>query len=211
MSTAATPLQLAVLISGGGTTLKNLLDKIAVGELEAEIRLVVSSNAAAGGLEFARQANVPTLVVDRRDCATAGDFSRAIFDPCRQAGVDFVVMGGFLKLVPIPPDFEQRVVNIHPSLIPSFCGKGFYGPRVHQAVLDYGAKITGCTIHFVDNEYDRGPIILQRPVPVLDSDTAETLDHRVFEAECEAYPEALRQLATSDWKLVGRRVLFATD
>ena len=98
-------------------------------------------------------------------------------------------MGGFLKHVLIPADFENRVVNIHPALIPAFCGQGFYGHRVHEAVLDAGAKMSGCTVHFVDNVYDHGPIILQRTVPVLDDDTPDTLAARVFAAECEAYPE----------------------
>ena len=105
-------------------------------------------------------------------------------------------MGGFLKHVLIPPDFENRVINIHPALIPAFCGQGMYGLRVHEAVLDYGAKVTGCTVHFVDNQYDHGPIILQRTVEVLPDDTPESLQARVFAAECEAYPEALRLLAS---------------
>jgi phosphoribosylglycinamide formyltransferase-1 len=115
-------------------------------------------------------------------------------------------MGGFLTHVLIPADFENRVLNIHPALIPAFCGKGFYGSHVHEAVLEYGAKISGCTVHFVDNEYDHGPIILQKVVPVLDDDTPESLATRVFQAECEAYPEALRQLAKGHLKVAGRRV-----
>ena len=114
-------------------------------------------------------------------------------------------MAGFLKLVEVPDDFEGRVLNIHPSLIPSFCGQGMYGRRVHQAVLDYGAKITGVTIHFVDNEYDSGPIIWQQPVPVFDDDTADTLADRVFELEKEAYPHVLRMLARGRIELVGRK------
>ncbi len=116
-------------------------------------------------------------------------------------------MGGFLKHVLIPSDFENRVTNIHPGLIPAFCGKGFYGLRVHQAVLDYGVKVSGCTVHFVDNEYDHGPIILQHVVPVLDDDTAESLAARVFDAECEVYPQALQLYAEGRLRVVGRRVL----
>ncbi len=101
-------------------------------------------------------------------------------------------MAGFLKFVQVPSDFDHRVTNIHPALIPAFCGAGFYGQRVHEAVLESGAKISGCTVHFVDNQYDHGPIILQRNVPVLDDDTPQALAARVFAAECEAYPEALR-------------------
>jgi formyltetrahydrofolate-dependent phosphoribosylglycinamide formyltransferase len=188
-------MKLAVLISGGGRTLRNLIERIAQSELAAEIRLVVSSNADAGGLKFALQAGIPALVVERKTFADANAFSEAVFGPCRQAGVDYVAMGGFLKHVLVPPDFENRVVNIHPALIPACCGKGFYGLRVHEAVLASGARLSGCTVHFVDNEYDHGPIILQRTVPVLDDDTPESLAARVFAAECEAYPEALRLLA----------------
>ena len=115
-------------------------------------------------------------------------------------------MGGFLKRVTIPDDFANRVTNIHPGLIPAFCGQGFYGHRVHEAVLEYGAKLSGCTVHFADNQYDHGPIILQRAVPVLDDDTPDALAARVFEAECEAYPEALRLIAAGRVKVEGRRV-----
>lgn len=199
-------LQMAVLISGGGTTLKNLMDCRAAGELPIEIKLVVSSSAQAGGLRFAREAGIPSLVVRERDHADPQAYSRAVFDPLREAGIDLVVMGGFLKFVPIPPDFENRVINIHPALIPAFCGAGFYGLRVHQAVLDYGAKVSGCTVHFVDNQYDHGPIILQRVVEVRDSDTAEDLQKRVFEQECQAYPEAIRLWAAGKLRVHGRRV-----
>jgi phosphoribosylglycinamide formyltransferase-1 len=200
-------LPIAVLISGGGTTLRNLLKLKAKDELPVELKLVISSNQNAKGIAFAQEANIPTLVVERTKSLTDEQFSRAIFDPIRAAGARLVVMAGFLKHVAIPPDFENRVVNIHPGLIPAFCGRGMYGHHVHQAVLDYGAKISGCTVHFVDNEYDHGPIILQRVVPVLDDDTAETLAARVFAAECEALPEALRLIAAGRIRVIGRRVL----
>lgn len=200
-------LSIAVLISGGGTTLRNLLEKIGAGTLDVDIRLVISSNPKARGLEFAHQADIPTRTVPRRQYDSAEAFSEAIFGPCRQAGVDVVVMGGFIKHVLIPPDFENRVVNIHPALIPSFCGQGFYGHHVHEAVLEYGAKVSGCTVHFADNQYDHGPIILQRTVDVLDDDTPDTLAARVFELECEAYPAALQLLASGRARVHGRRVL----
>lgn len=162
--------------------------------------------AKARGLEYAAEANIPALIVREREFLTAEAFGAAIFDALRSHGVELVVMGGFLKFLPIPPDFENRVINIHPGLIPAFCGKGFYGLHVHQAVLDYGAKISGCTVHFVDNQYDHGPIILQRVVDVHDNDTAETLQKRVFETECEAYPAAIRLIAEGRLKVVDRRV-----
>ena len=188
------PLPIAVLISGGGTTLHNLIGLQQAGNLAVDFRLVVSSSQSAGGLEFARQAAIPILVAPRTESPTPVAFRDRIFDACRESGVELVVMGGFLKHVLIPDDFANRVINIHPSLIPHFCGQGFYGRRVHQAVLDAGVKESGCTVHFVDDEFDHGPIILQRTVPVLDDDTAETLAKRVFDAECEAYPAAIRQI-----------------
>ncbi|RIK73508.1 MAG: phosphoribosylglycinamide formyltransferase [Planctomycetota bacterium] len=203
------PLPIAVLISGGGTTLRNLISRRAAGELPVEIRLVLSSNPDARGLVYAAEAGIPTRVVEQTSCATPEAFRDAVFGPCREAGARTVVMGGFLKHVPIPPDFENRVVNIHPALIPAFCGRGMYGHRVHQAVLDYGAKISGCTVHFVDQVYDHGPIILQRVVPVLDDDTADSLAARVFAAECEALPEALRLIAAGRVTVEGRRVRVA--
>ncbi len=199
-------MRLVVLISGGGTTLKNLLEKIAAGQLSAEIALVISSTSKAGGLAIAEQAGIPTQVIRRQDFDTPMAHSEAVFGACRTSGCRWVVMGGYLTHVLIPADFENRVLNIHPALIPAFCGKGFYGGHVHQAVLEYGAKISGCTVHFVDNQYDHGPIILQKVVPVLDDDTPETLAARVFQAECEAYPEALRQLARGRVTVEDRRV-----
>ena len=204
------PLRLAVLISGGGTTLRNLLDQIATGKLDARVELVVSSNAQARGLDHARAAGIASRAIEPREFPDEASFSQSVFDACRQAAADLVVMGGFLKFVTIPPDFEWRVVNIHPALIPAFCGQGFFGHRVHEAVLAYGAKLSGCTVHFVDNEYDHGPIILQRAVPVLDDDTPASLAARVFAAECDAYPEALRLIASGRVRAVGRRVAFFT-
>lgn len=203
----AKSIKIAVLISGGGRTLKNLLELTAEEKgLPVDMRLVISSSAKATGLQFAREANIETAVFDRKKFATDVDYGNAIFDACRAAGVDYVVMAGFLKLAPVPEDFTGRVLNIHPALIPAFCGPGMYGDRVHQAVLDYGAKISGCTVHFVDNEYDRGPIIWQQPVPVFDDDTAESLAARVFTAEKEAYPHVLKLLAAGKIRLEGRKV-----
>jgi len=202
-------LKLAVLISGSGRTLQNFIDLAAEDQLPIDIRLVVSNLPAAGGLKFAEEAAIPAKVVERGKFAkgTSGDgpFGHAVFGACREAGVDCVAMAGFLKLVPVPDDFAGRVVNIHPALIPAFCGPGMYGHRVHQAVLDAGVRVTGCTVHFVDNQYDHGPIIWQQPVPVFDDDTADTLAKRVFEVEKEAYPHVLRLLASGRIKVENGR------
>jgi len=200
------PIRLGVLISGGGTTLANFLEKIAAGELNAEVAVVIASRADCGGIERARAADVPWHVVNRRDYVGVGPFSRAVFDHCREADVDLVTLAGFLVRVEIPEDFRQRVMNIHPALIPAFCGQGMYGRRVHEAVLARGCKVSGCTVHFADNEYDHGPIILQRCVPVADDDTPDTLAARVFAAECEAYPEAIRLFANGQLIVHNRRV-----
>lgn len=199
-------LPIAVLISGGGTTLRNLIQKIAEQQLDAEIRLVIATRAKAAGLRFAADAGIPSHVVRTRDFDSVEAFSNAIFQPCRDAGTQLVVMGGFLKHVLVPNDFVQRVVNIHPALIPAFCGKGYYGHHVHQAVLEYGVKVSGCTVHFVDDHYDHGPIIIQRTVPVLDDDTADTLAARVFQQECVAYPQAIQWYAEGRLHIDGRRV-----
>lgn len=200
-------LSIAVLISGGGTTLRNLIQHSAAGSLPVQIRLVISSHPGARGLEFAREASIPTRVIAPRRHQSPTEFRDQIFGACRDAGVQLVVMGGFLKHVLIPPDFENRVINIHPSLIPAFCGQGMFGHHVHEAVLEYGVRVSGCTVHFVDNQYDHGPVILQRCVPVLDDDTPDTLAARVFEEECVAYPEAIRLFAEGRLRVQGHRVM----
>jgi phosphoribosylglycinamide formyltransferase-1 len=203
--------RLAVLMSGSGTTLQNFIDRIADGRLPATIVQVVSSHAGVGGLERAARAGLPAAVVTRKEAGSREEFSRRIFDLCRTAQADLVCMAGFLQIVTIPDNFANRVMNIHPALIPAFCGQGYYGHRVHEAVLESGVKITGCTVHFTDNHYDHGPIILQRPVPVLDDDTAETLAARVFEQECQAYPEAIRLFADGRLIVEGRRVKISQN
>ena len=204
------PLRIAVLISGGGTTLKNLIEYRDAGRLDVEFTLVVSSNPNASGDQYADAAGIPYGVIQRSAFPTQDGFSEAIFTRCRETKTDVVVLGGFLKRVTIPDDFANRVTNIHPALIPAFCGEGMYGHFVHEAVLEYGAKVTGCTVHFADNEYDHGPVILQKAVPVLDDDTPETLAARVFQAECEAYPEALQLLAQGRIRMDGRRVRISS-
>ena len=184
----------AVLISGSGTTLKNLMEQRDLGTLPVEFRLVVSSKKEAGGLNYAKEASIPTVVVPKQRTQSAEEHSESVFGPIREAGAELVVMGGYLQHVLIPADFENKVINIHPSLIPSFSGKGMYGLKVHQAAIDFGVKVSGCTVHFVDNEYDHGPIILQSTCKVLESDTAESLQRRVFELECEALPSAIRMI-----------------
>ena len=199
------PIRLAVCVSGGGTTLQNLIDLTRTRRLKANVVQVVASRPRIGAIPKAEAAGIP-LALASRTAKNRADFSASVFHPIRQRGADLVILGGFLALLDIPPDYQGRVLNIHPSLIPAFCGKGFHGQAVHQAVLDMGVKVTGCTVHFADATYDTGPIILQKTVPVLDNDTAESLAARVFQAECQALPEAIRLYAEDRLKIEGRRV-----
>jgi formyltetrahydrofolate-dependent phosphoribosylglycinamide formyltransferase len=206
---AASLLKLAVLVSGGGTTLQNLLDVIAAGQLNAEVRVVIGSREGLKGLQRAADAKVMSFVVDRRQFDSLEAFSEQVFRLIDDAEADLVVLGGWLALLRIPQRYAGRVINIHPALLPSFGGKGMYGRRVHEAVIAHGCKVSGCTVHFVDDQYDNGPIILQRTCEVRDDDTPETLAARVFEQEKIAYPEAIRLIQQGAVKIDGRRVRVA--
>lgn len=199
-------LPIAVLISGTGRTLKNINARVAAGRLDVDVRLVIASTPKATGVQFAADAGAPSHVLVRKDFGSDSAYSQAIFAACREAGAELVVLAGWLKLLVVPDDYRNRVVNIHPALVPSFCGKGYFGHHVHQAAIDYGVKLSGCTVHFVDNQYDHGPVILQKAVPVVHDDTADVLAARVFEAECEAFPEALQLIAEGRVTVEGRIV-----
>ncbi len=190
-------LPIAVFLSGGGRTLANLIEHRDQHGLLIDIRLVISSNAKAKGVNIASDAGIETLVVRKSDHSDPKQYCQAMFDPCRAAGVELVVMAGFLKHVLIPEDFTSRVINIHPSLLPKFGGVGMYGLNVHRAVLADNETVTGCTVHYVNNQYDNGPIILQRSCAVKAGDTPDELAARVFEEECKALPESLRNVISS--------------
>ncbi|MCC7409660.1 MAG: phosphoribosylglycinamide formyltransferase [Phycisphaeraceae bacterium] len=196
------PLRLAVLISGGGRTLINLAEQIEAGELAAEIVCVISSRGDAAGVERARQRGLAVHVVERTSFRGRGRgpdaFSDGVWPIVRQSGAELVCLAGFLSLLVIPDDFAGRVINIHPALLPRFGGPGMFGHHVHEAVLAAGCKESGCTVHYCDQTYDTGAIIVQRTCPVLPGDTADTLAARVFEQECIAYPQAIRKLA-AEW------------
>lgn len=198
-------LRLVVPLSGGGTTLQNMIDRIGRGELAATVELVIASRPDAYGLERARKAGIPTLVIPRKGTEQR-EFTRRMQEAIREARADLVCMAGFLSLWTIPDDYLGRVMNIHPALLPSFGGKGYYGHHVHEAVLQAGCKVSGCTVHFADNIYDHGPIVVQRCVPVREEDTADTLAARVFEQECIAYPEAIQLFAEGRLRIEGPRV-----
>jgi formyltetrahydrofolate-dependent phosphoribosylglycinamide formyltransferase len=190
------PARIGVLLSGGGRTLQNLIDRIAAGALDARIEVVVSSHPGVQGLERARRHGIPAHAIDFRAFPDDRRFGDAVTGILDRYPLDLVAMGGFIRRWLFPERYAGRVLNIHPALLPAFGGRGFYGRRVHEAVLESGAAESGCTVHFADLQYDRGPIVLQRRVPVLPGDTPDTLAERVFQAECEAYPEAIRQVAS---------------
>jgi formyltetrahydrofolate-dependent phosphoribosylglycinamide formyltransferase len=207
MATAnPTPLRVAVLLSGSGTTLENLFARREAGQLPIDIVCVVSSRADAFGIERAKQRGVPTVLVERKKHKDAEAFSNLIFDAIRPYKPKLVCLAGFMSLLRIPKDFEGRLMNIHPALLPAFGGKGCYGHHVHEAVLEHGCKLTGCTAHFVDHQYDHGPIILQKAVEVREDDTPDTLAERVQATEREVFPEAIRLFAAGRLKLEGHRV-----
>ena len=200
-------LKIAVFLSGGGRTLQNFLDRIEDGSLPASIELVIASRRDAYGLVRAEKAGIPSHVVpSRRFKRDWSRFSEAVNEILFQYEADLIALAGFMCLYLVPSEFESRVMNIHPALIPSFCGEGLYGERVHRRVIESGVKVTGCTVHFVDNTYDHGPIIIQRTCPVLDEDTPRTLAGRVFDQECIAYPEAINLFAQGRLQVAGRRV-----
>ncbi len=192
---ASKTLNLAILISGSGTTLQNIIDKINDNSLNAKIQVVVCNSPDAYGIKRAEQNNIPTAIVQHKGRNQTKTFSNTIIKEIEKYPVDLIILAGFLHLFKIPDSYAGKVMNIHPGLIPSFCGKGYYGHHVHTAAIESGVKISGCTVHFVDNEYDRGPIIIQRTVHVNADDTPDTLAQKVFKEECIAYPEAIRLFA----------------
>ena len=197
---------MAVLLSGSGRTLQNFIDLHEAGKLDAKVSVVISSRADAYGLERAKNHGIPAVTIASRECKNFDLMSAAIAAELDKYPVDLIVLAGFMCLFRIPDKFIERTMNIHPALIPAFCGRGYYGHFVHEAVIEHDCKVSGCTVHFANNEYDKGPIIIQKTVPVLDGDTPDTLAARVFERECEAYPEAIQLFAEGRLKIEGQRV-----
>ncbi len=200
------PLRIAALISGGGRTVVNLQEQIVCGLLDARIDVVVSSRGDVKGVQRAKECGLETVVVQRRDFDEA-TFQERLTDAV--GDVDLVLLAGFLSLWRFPDAMYGRVINIHPALLPDFGGPGMYGHRVHEAVLASGQKESGCTVHVCDDQYDHGPILLQRKVPVLPDDTPDTLAARVFEQERIAYPEAIKLFCDGRVRIDGRQVTIA--
>ena len=194
-------LRLGILLSGGGRTMVNIQEQIAVGHLNAEIIVVISSLSNVRGVQLAKGMGLEPVIIRKKDNPDIEQFSAKIAKALDDAKVDLVVQAGWMCLWRIPDNYENRVMNIHPALLPSFGGKGMYGHHVHEAVVKTGCKISGCTVHFCTNEYDAGPIIVQRTCEVKDGDDADTLADRVFEQECLAYPEAIQLFAEGRLKV----------
>jgi phosphoribosylglycinamide formyltransferase-1 len=198
-TTSATPRpwRLGVLLSGSGRTLANLLDVIAAGELDAEVVCVASSRAGVRGVEIARGAGIPVSTVSRADHPDPAEHGRAILGAVAPFAPDLLILAGYLRQIAVPPEWAGRMLNIHPALLPQAAayaaGRGKYGAHVHAAVLEHGDTMSGATVHVVTDDYDEGPPVLRRQVPVLPGDTPETLAARVFAVECALYPEAIRR------------------
>jgi phosphoribosylglycinamide formyltransferase-1 len=196
---------MAVLVSGGGTNLQRLIDSVEKGETNGEIVLVIADREQAYGLERAKKHGIKAVYIDRKHCADR------IMPELQSMDIELVVLAGFLSIldIEIVKAYEGRIINIHPSLIPSFCGKGFYGEKVHKAAVEYGVKLSGATVHFVDEGTDSGPIILQEAVPVYAEDTSESLAERVLEVEHRLLPEAVRLYCEESLRIEGRKVIIA--
>ncbi|HME71532.1 MAG TPA: phosphoribosylglycinamide formyltransferase [Myxococcota bacterium] len=205
-SSRSAPVRIAVLLSGEGTSLENLCERIDEGSVPARVVAVLSSKPEAGGLARARRRGIPALVVARKAFGDVRSFNDAVHAELGRFEIDLVACLGFLSPFELRGRFAGRAINTHPALIPAFSGKGFYGHRVHEAVIASGAKVSGATVHFVDEEYDHGPIILQETVPVLDDDTPEALATRVQAIERRLVPEAIRLFAAGRLVIEGRRV-----
>ncbi|HHY83136.1 MAG TPA: phosphoribosylglycinamide formyltransferase [Clostridiales bacterium] len=201
---------IGVLISGGGTNLQAIMDAIDQGRIPARINVVISDRPDAYGLVRAEKRGIPAFCINRKQYADSYAFNRAILEKLKEYKAEYVVLAGYLSI--LSPElvecYRNRIINIHPSLIPAFCGMGFYGHKVHQAVLDYGARLTGATVHFVDEGADTGPIIFQKSVEVMPDDTAETLSQRVLKVEHEILPRAVALLVQDKIKVSGRKVII---
>ena len=208
-------MKIAVLVSGGGTNLQAIIDALNAGKItDAEICLVLSNNKNAYALERAEKAGIPALAISPKDYASRDLFNDALLEAVRKSGAELVVLAGFLCVIPpkMVEAYPDRIINIHPSLIPSFCGTGYYGLKVHEAALERGVRVSGATVHFVDAGTDTGPIILQKAVEVKNGDTPKELQLRIMEqAEWKILPEAIQLIAHDKVTVRGRRVIIAED
>jgi phosphoribosylglycinamide formyltransferase-1 len=206
-------LNLCVLASGWGSNLESIILSQKAGKIKSEVVLVISNNSNSNALNIARSSQIPAVHLSQKLFASQDEYVRAFLDLLEKHKVDMIILAGYMKLIPteIVSAYRNRILNIHPALIPSFCGQGLYGLKVHEAVINYGVKVTGVTVHIVDEQYDTGPIVLQKTVKVLDSDTPETLQKRVLKTEHKIYSEAIKLFETKQPVISGRRVMFNNE
>lgn len=200
--------KIAVLVSGGGSNLQALIDAVEAGAVKGQLELVISDRGDAYALERAKRHDIPFRLIDRKSCLDKNDFDIQLLDCLNALKPDLIVLAGYLSILSqeLVKEYQGKIINIHPSLIPSFCGKGFYGEKVHQAVIDYGVKLSGATVHFVDENTDTGPIILQEAVPVLGSDDAKALAARVLNIEHRLLVQAVTLYCDQKIQIEGRKV-----
>jgi len=206
-------MNIAVFASGRGSNLMAILKAIEEGKLKARVVVVISNNSSAGALEIAHSKGIDALHISRRQFSSDREYADKILSELRKRNVELVVLAGYMKKIPaeVVSEYRNRILNIHPALLPSFGGQGMYGINVHKAVIESGVKITGVTVHIVDEEYDHGPIVLQRAVEVKDDDTPETLAERVLKVEHEVYPEAIRLFVEGKVNVFGRKVIIKNE
>jgi phosphoribosylglycinamide formyltransferase-1 len=201
-------LKCAIFASGGGTNFQSLIDRKEAGDLHVELALLIGNNKAAYAFERARKHGIPSFHIAQMQFPDESAYTAQLLSALRERGIDLIALAGYMKKIPkaVVDAYPLRIVNIHPALLPAFGGTGLYGEKVHQAVLDHGAKVSGITIHFVDEQYDHGPIIYQETVPVLDNDDAHSLAMRVLAVEHANYWKALEAIAQGNIIVKGRRV-----
>ncbi|CUU04342.1 phosphoribosylglycinamide formyltransferase-1 [Candidatus Thermokryptus mobilis] len=206
-------MNIAVFASGRGSNLMAILKAIEEGRLKARVVVVISNNSSSGALEIARSKGIDALHISRSQFSSDREYVDKILSELRKRNVELVVLAGYMKKIPaeVVSEYRNRILNIHPALLPSFGGQGMYGINVHKAVIESGVKITGVTVHIVDEEYDHGPIVLQKAVEVKDDDTPETLAERVLKVEHEVYPEAIRLFVEGKVNVFGRKVIIKNE
>ena len=203
-------MNLCVLASGRGSNLKSIIRSQKSGKISSKVAIVISNKSNSGALNIAKSYQIPNFHLSQKMFTSENEYVNNFFELLRNYDIDLIVLAGYMKLIPVDivKKFKNRIINIHPALIPSFCGKGLYGLKVHEAVLNYGAKVTGVTVHLVDEEYDTGPIVLQKTLKVKDDDTPESLQKRVLKWEHKMYPEAIKLFESKKFNIEGRKVFF---
>jgi len=202
--------KIAVFVSGNGSNFKCILEHISKSKIKAEVVCVVSNHSRPGAFLIAKKSNIPTHHVNVRQFKNGDEYTQYLLELLEKYNVDLVILAGFMKLIPAPVvrAFKNSIVNIHPALLPNFGGKGYYGMKVHEAVIKSGIKVTGVTVHFVDDRYDTGPIIIQKKVEVFPEDTAEVLAKRVLKLEHKVYPEVIKAICEDQIEVRGRKVVW---